>query len=254
MIKTAILEDDPFIADFLEETLYQIDPAISVIAKLESVEESINFFSTGVKLDLIFCDVQLRDGISFTLFESVDVNVPIIFVTGYDSFVLQALEKNGIEYLLKPVLQEDLLRAVNKYKKLELHFTGSTTENSLQILKELNQKQKTRMLVKKGIEHIPILLTEIVFFFTENKVVFAVDTAGKRSLVDKNLNELEEELGGQGFFRANRQYLLNIDYIKSFKPYERVKLWVELTANNIDYTIVVSQQTSSSFRKWLERS
>lgn len=255
MIRVVIIEDEESIADYIIESLREIEPDIVLVSRLCTVKASIAFFAQKERVDLVFCDVQLEDGLSFQIFEAVEVAAPIVFVTGYDSFVLQALENNGIDYLLKPVALEDLEKAVRKYKSLESHFSHRATHAGISAINGLlRQQYKKRILVKKGVEHLPLLLEDIVLFFTENKVVFAIDNNSKKYIVDKTLNDLEEELSGQNFFRANRQYLLNIAYIKSFKPYERVKLWVELNAPNLDHTIVVSQITSPSFKKWLERS
>ena len=124
MIRTVIIEDESIVADYLESELHEIDPGILVVARLKSVAESVQFFSKNNSIELIFSDVQLRDGHSFSIFEAVPINIPIIFVTAYDTFVLKAFEQNGIEYLLKPVSTEDLTRAVEKYKSLQLHFAS----------------------------------------------------------------------------------------------------------------------------------
>jgi DNA-binding LytR/AlgR family response regulator len=255
MIKTVIIEDETIIADYLEMQLREIDPAILVVARLTSVEESVQFFSENNSVELIFCDVQLRDGHSFSIFETVPINIPIIFVTAYDTFVLKAFEKNGIEYLLKPVTTEDLTRAVEKYKALKLHFAAHLPKTIVEDIRyNIHNKAKTRILAKKGNERLPLLLSDIVFFYTKNKVVLAFDSSAKRYIIDKTLSDLEAELDPQQFFRANRQYLLNIDYIRSFKPYEKVKLWVELSVDNIEHTIIISQVTTAMFRTWLEKA
>ncbi|HEY1023409.1 MAG TPA: LytTR family DNA-binding domain-containing protein [Flavisolibacter sp.] len=115
----------------------------------------------------------------------------------------------------------------------------------------MSSRKRSRILVRKGIENITMQLSEIVLFYTENKIVHAVDRNGRKYMVDKNLSDLESELDDTTFFRANRQYILNINFIRSFKPYERVKLWVDLTVPDIDHSIIVSQETAPFFRKWL---
>jgi DNA-binding LytR/AlgR family response regulator len=111
-----------------------------------------------------------------------------------------------------------------------------------------------RLLVKKGLENISLLLEDVVLFFTENKIVYVIDKTGRKYLIDKNLSDLEVELDNKTFFRVNRQYIININYIRSFKAYERVKLQIELTVTDLNYFIVVSQETAPLFRKWISES
>lgn len=252
MIKAVIIEDEKKASDYLSAMLKEVDPEIAILKVLENVQSGINYLSDNGKVDVIFSDVQLPDGLSFSIFEKVKINVPIVFVTGYDKFMLDAFENNGIDYLLKPIDKLDLQKAVNKYKGLERHFTQEKAEEAMnQLLHYVNGGRKKRILVRKGIENISMQLSDIVLFFTENKIVHAIDRNGRKFMVDKNLSDLEAELDEKLFFRANRQYILNINYIKSFKPYERVKLWVDLTLQDIDHSIIISQETAPVFRRWL---
>jgi DNA-binding LytR/AlgR family response regulator len=251
MKKALIIEDEKAASQFLVAMLKETDPEIEVMATLTSVAESIEHLSaTTVKADIIFSDVQLTDGLSFSIFNKVNINIPIIFITGYNQFMMNAFECNGIDYLLKPIDKTDLEKALLKYKKLEQHFTfaGSPINNLLKIFTE---KKRTRLIVKRGLDHIFLHLDDIVFFYTENKVVFVVDKNNKKYMVDKNLSDLSAELDEALFFRANRQYLVNINYIKGYKTYERVKLQADLTINNTDHCIVISQETAPQFKKWL---
>ena len=250
MKRAVIIEDEKKASEYLAATIKEIDPAISIVATLDSVESSIRYFSSNGKVDLIFSDVQLTDGLSFSIFNALDIQVPIIFVTGYDRFMMDAFENNGIDYLLKPVSKDDLQKALKKYNSLERHFMANRSEDSMShLMYYINSRKRTRILVRKGVENITLLLSDVVLFYTENKVVYAIDKQGKKFLVDKNLTDLERELDTNTFFRANRQYILNINYIKSFKPYERVKLWVELTTNDTNHSIIISQETARLCRK-----
>lgn len=253
MKTTVIIEDEKTVAQSLAKTLMEVEPGINIKAILETVEDSINFFKTHPQVDLIFSDVQLTDGLSFSIFNDAPVTAPIIFVTGYDKFMMNAFEYNSIDYLLKPFCKEDLIKALDKYRRLERHFNPEQSIIS-SFLQNFNRKQKTRLIVKKGQEHISLLLEEVVLFFTENKIVYAIDRQGKKYLADKNLADLENELDTKVFFRVNRQYIVNIAYIRSFKTYERVKLHVELTLSSLNHFIVVSQETAPSFRKWISES
>jgi DNA-binding LytR/AlgR family response regulator len=252
MLNTVIIEDEKTARQNLIHSLVSIDANINVIAQLSSVKESIEFFSRSQQADLIFCDVQLEDGLSFEIFSKIEIRTPVIFITGYDQFVMNAFEYNGIDYLLKPVSEHELQKALTKYRKLEKHFSHqSSLENLVQYVAS---RKKTRLIVKKGMENISLRLEDIVLFFTENKIVYVVDHWGKKYLVDRNLGELEEDLDGAIFFRANRQYIVNINYIKGFKPYEKVKLQVDLAIPDLNYSIIISQETAPAFRKWMHEA
>jgi len=163
---------------------------------------------------------------------------------------MNAFEYNGIDYLLKPVSKDDLSKAIMKYKMLEKHF-NSGSKRMHNLIHQFGSKKKTRLLVRKGLENISLRLDEIALFYTENKIVYVVDHTGKKYLVDKNLTDLEEELDDSMFFRANRQYIVNINYVKGFKAYEKVKLLVDLTLPEISHCIIISQETAPAFRKWM---
>lgn len=252
MIKAVIIEDEKNASDYLAAMLHEVEPEIAILKVLDSVNSGVHYLAGNGKVDVIFSDVQLPDGLSFSIFEKLNINVPIVFITGYDRFMLDAFENNGIDYLLKPVSKDDLQKALKKYKGLEQHFVHEKADDAMsQLLHYMNGNKRKRILLRKGIENLTLPLSEIVLFYTENKIVHAIDRNGRKYMVDKNLSDLEAELDDQTFFRANRQYILNIDFIKSFKPYERVKLWVDLTLPDIDHSIIVSQETAPLFRKWL---
>jgi len=252
MLNTVIIEDEKSARQNLINALLSIDANINIIAQLSSVKESIDYFSMSPQADLIFCDVQLEDGLSFEIFSKIEIRTPVIFITGYDQFVMNAFEYNGIDYLLKPVSEDELQKAIIKYRKLEKHFSNQPSLNNL--VQYVSSRKKTRLIVKKGMENISLRLEDIVLFFTENKIVYVVDQWGKKYLVDRNLGELEEDLDDTIFFRANRQYIVNINYIKGFKPYEKVKLQVDLVLPDLNYSIIISQETAPAFRKWMHEA
>jgi DNA-binding LytR/AlgR family response regulator len=250
MKNVVIIEDEKAVASSLVNLLRELVPDMQVKAVLETVKESVAYLSQATNTDLIFSDVQLTDGLSFSIFNKVAINSPIIFITGYDKFMLNAFEYNSIDYLLKPVCKEDLKKAIDKYNRLEQHFVYNTSLLNT-FLQNFNQQKRKRIIVKKGLENISLLLDDVALFFTENKIVYVIDKNGRKYLADKNLSDQEEELDPKTFFRVNRQYIVNINYIRSFKAYERVKLQVELTVSDLNCFIVVSQETAPVFRKWI---
>ena len=252
MLNTVIIEDERPALENLVTNLTSLADDIHVTARLTSVRESIEYLSQQPAVDLIFSDVQLNDGLSFEIFNQGDVRIPVIFITGYDEFMMNAFEYNGIDYLLKPVDKDDLRKALTKYRMLEKHFTNHHSLNSL--LKYVGDHKKTRILVKKGMENISLRLDDVVLFYTENKIVYVVDRWGKKYLADKNLGEMENELDENTFFRANRQYIVNINFIRGFKAYEKVKLIVDLTLPDLNHSVIISQEMAPQFREWMHNA
>jgi DNA-binding LytR/AlgR family response regulator len=249
MLNTIIIEDEKPALENLRQTLTAVADDVRVIATLDNVKDSIELLANNPPADLIFSDVQLGDGLSFDIFNQSGNRTPVIFITGYDEFMLNAFEYNGIDYLLKPVEKEGLRKALSKYRMLEKHFAGHHSMNNL--LQYIGNHKKKRLMVKKGMENISLRMDDIVIFYTENKIVYVVDRSGKKFLADKNLGELEQLLDENIFFRANRQYIININFIKGFKSYEKVKLQVDLTLPELNHCIIVSQETAPQFREWM---
>lgn len=249
MTKAILIEDESLASQYFIAKLRTVARDVEVETTLTNVADSIRYLSAGTTADVIFSDVQLRDGLSFSIFENVALNLPVVFITAYDKFLVNAFEHNAIDYLLKPVSDEDLLKAVTKYRKLEKHF--SSGHHLLRtMLQQLIGKKPPRLVVKRGQEHLFLLLEDVVLFYTENKIVYTVDKTGKKFLVDKNLSDLEAELDPMVFFRANRQYIININYVRGYKTYERVKLQLDLQVS-LSHCIVISQETAPLFKKWI---
>jgi DNA-binding LytR/AlgR family response regulator len=245
MIKTVIIEDERRIAEEFKAMLLKASSEMEILGSFTTVRESVNYFSSNEAPDLIFSDVQLPDGLSFDIFNQVRIKSPVVFVTGYDQFILNAFENNGIDYLLKPVDEKDLCKTLNKYKALENHFSQHA------FIRSFAQRSRTRLLVRKGMESVPLRMQDIVIIYTENKLVFVIDRDGKKYIADKHLAELEQELDRTVFFRVNRQYIINVSFIKSYRAYEKVKLQVDLTMPDLNHQIIISQEMAPCFRKWI---
>jgi DNA-binding LytR/AlgR family response regulator len=250
-MKAIIIEDERVVQDQLKNSLYKIDPTIEIKSLISSVKDGIDVLSKNQDADVIFSDIQLSDGLSFEIFSATKLKIPVIFITGFDSFLTNAFEYNGIDYLLKPIDENDLLKAIIKYRSLENHFREHNAQAVEKLSESFTEKRKNRIVVHKGIENVSLRLDEVVLFYTESKIVYVLDKYGKKYLCDKNLTDLEDELDRNMFFRANRQYLINIEYIRSYKSYERVKLQVDLSIENCNHSIIISQETAPVFRKWI---
>lgn len=249
MIYVLIIEDE---TTSLENLLYHLKltkEPINIVGKLESLEEMIAWFSVNKEPDLIFMDIELKDGISFSIFEKVKITAPIIFTTAFDTYMVQAFEQSGIDYLLKPIGEKELLAAITKYKNLKNHFLNNY-DKLLTYLNRKQEKKRSRIIVKRGVEFQSVQLDSVAYFFTKNKITFLVTNEGTKYLLDKTLKELEDELDPATFYRANRKFIININYIKSYKVFDKVKLLVEMVIP-VAEDIVISQETASDFKAWI---
>jgi DNA-binding LytR/AlgR family response regulator len=249
MIKAIIIEDEKIAAENLQHNLQLSNESISVLTVLDTVEDSVQWLISNPSPDLIFMDIQLKDGLSFSIFDRVKISAPIIFITAFDNYMVEAFEHTGIEYLLKPVGVAELNKAIAKYNNLQKHFLNHY-DNLREYLSGKDGSRKTRIVVKKGIEFQSIQLEDVAYFFTEQKICFLITREGKKFLVDKNLKELEDELDPQKFYRANRKFIININYIRSYRSYDKIKIQVELTVP-VSEEIIVSQESAVDFRKWI---
>ncbi|HEY0433851.1 MAG TPA: LytTR family DNA-binding domain-containing protein [Chitinophagaceae bacterium] len=245
MIRVVIIEDESLIAAELRKTIATVATDVQVVATVSSVAEGTRLFSSGPAVDLVLSDIQLTDGLSFTIFERLKFTLPVVFITGFDSFIMNAFEHSGIDYLLKPVDENDLVKVFAKYRNLERHFAQG------QRLRQFLEKKKERLVVRRGFVNVLLKIEEIVVFYTENKIVYVIDNNGNKYVADQKLSELETLLDPELFFRANRQYIININFVKSYRSFEKVKLSVELGAEAHDHMVIVSQETAPEFRKWI---
>ncbi|ROH96036.1 LytR/AlgR family response regulator transcription factor [Chryseobacterium daecheongense] len=245
MIKTVIIEDEKPASRKLERMLSDF-PEIQIVAKIESVEEGVEWFSQNEHPQLIFSDIVLGDGLSFDIFEKVPTKGFIIYTTAFDQYTLKAFKLNSIDYLLKPILEEDLSGAIEKFKS----FIPSDNSVSSQEIKELIKKDKTtlsRILVKIGYNLKIIQTHEVSCFFSENKIVY-LQTQERSYPSDFTLDELEDVLDEKKFFRVNRQFIIHADYIKNIhtSPYYKVDLEFQPQEE-----ITVSRDRVKDFKEWL---
>jgi len=253
MIKTVIIEDEKAAQENLLGILAEIPQKIEICAILSSVKKGLDYFSSFTEADLVLSDVQLTDGLSFEIFNAVPVGMPVIFITAYDHFMMNAFEYNGIDYLLKPVDKSEVEKSIRKYEGLEKHFS-SPAHNLVRLTDYMYRKSRTRVVARKGMETLLLKLSEVVLFYTDNKIVYVVDHLGRKYMTDRNLTELESELDTGTFFRANRQYIVNLNFIRGFKTADKVKLKLELTVPELSHSIIVSQETAPVFRKWMSEA
>ena len=246
-MKAIIIEDEQPAVDKLINALNRYDPAIQIVAELKSISEATKWFAHNPMPDLVFMDIELTDGLSFKIFDTVSITCPIIFTTAYDDYWQEAFEHNSIDYLLKPIKQQKLEAALSKYESLKKHFS-----QNLQHL--LSQKTgnglKKRFLVKRGIDYISIKTEDIAYFYAAHKVVCLVDSKGNKYILDQSLADLEKQVDPSTFYRVNRKYLVHINAIRKIKSFPKSKIQLEIEPS-VTEEIVISQENVSAFKEWM---
>lgn len=250
ILNALVIEQENEAADCIVQNLRLLDRNIRVKARLRTVREGLHYFSYNPSPDLIFSGVQLSDGLSFEIFNQATVQAPVIFIAGYDDFVMSAFEHNGIDYLLKPVDKNRLQKAVERYRKMKDHFSNKFIAQN-NVIKGVSLL-KERLLVKSGRESLLLSLSDIVLFSTSAKISYAIDREGHRYITDSSLSEWQSRLDKSLFFRANRQYIVNIDFIRGYVSFDKVKLKLLLAAPQIEDKVVISQEMAPLFRSWIQ--
>jgi len=250
-MKVVIIEDEKPAARRLTRMLNEI--GIEPIVMLHSVEEAVNWFYTNEHPDLLFLDIQLSDGLSFEIFEEIEVKSAIIFTTAYDEYALRAFKLNSIDYLLKPIDSDELENAVKKFKKL--HSVTAKYNFNIEQIKNLilpSQKNyKKRFTVKIG-QHLKMISVEsIECFYSENKATH-IHTINNRSyIIEETLEQLEAKLQPQNFYRVSRKYFVSINAIKDIISYSNSRLKILLQSYN-ESEIIVSRERVKDFKNWID--
>ncbi|HYQ59376.1 MAG TPA: LytTR family DNA-binding domain-containing protein, partial [Draconibacterium sp.] len=221
-MKVLIIEDEHFAAEKLEQMVLEINPSISVAAKTGSIKESVKWLMNN-SVDLIFLDIQLSDGISFSIFEQVMINTPVIFTTAYDQYAIKAFQLNSIAYLLKPIRRIELEESLQKYQTLKSAFSIDF-ETLLANIQGREPDYKKRFLIQLGEKIRKVEIGEIAYFFVLEKAVYLRTFQGKSYPVDYTLDKLESLINPEKFFRINRKYIVSIDSINNMVAYSRSRV------------------------------
>ncbi|PQB04631.1 LytR/AlgR family response regulator transcription factor [Aureitalea marina] len=251
-MKVLIIEDEKPSARRLQRMLER--HGVAVDQMLHSVEESIEWFANNPHPDLIFLDIQLSDGLSFEIFDEVEVKSAIIFTTAFDEYALQAFKLNSIDYLLKPIDEDELGRAIQEYE--ERNPSPSNVQLNFEDIKKLlvnpvGREYKKRFTTKIG-QHIKMIpVDEIECFYSENKGTYAHTIDGRGYLLDTTLEQLEGELSPEKFFRISRKFYVNIDSIKDIISYTNSRLQLKLNSYK-EQAVIVAREKVKDFKIWLE--
>jgi len=254
-MKVVIVEDEESARLYLTRLLASIDPEARVVKELDSVKSSVNFFQDDHDFDLILMDIQIADGLSFEIFSHVDINKPIIFTTAYDEFAIDAFKLHSIDYLLKPIMKEDLSSALDKYKAFWEKDNQSSQSDISAILNQLQTKRKKhRCLVKKGGHFEYINVSDIAFINSSDSLTFLHTFDGSRFIYAKTVEQLYADLDGDQFYQINRSQVIQSKAISQIHPFlnQRLKLVLTIPVKN-DIDFIVSRKRMASFKDWMDK-
>jgi DNA-binding LytR/AlgR family response regulator len=260
-MKVLIIEDEELAVTKLRKTLETVDSTAEVVGVADSIRSSVSWLEQNPTPDLILMDIELADGQSFEIFDKVDVKSTVIFTTSYDEYALKAFKVNSVDYLLKPVQKEDLEAALNKLKNLKSMY-GSNNNNSNSdplnvdnLVKELKQKLqpkefRKRFLVKHAQKLISIEVQDIAYFYSDGRLNFFKTNDNKKYVVDYTMDELEEMLDPDEYFRISRSFYVSIASIDQIHDYFGNRLLLNLKPA-VDKESIVSREKVADFKKWM---
>jgi len=256
-MKILIIEDEELAVKKLQKTLSSIEESADVVGITNSITSSVEWLSQHPLPDLILMDIELADGQSFEIFDKVDVKCPVIFTTSYDEYAVKAFKVNSVDYLLKPIQKEDLQAAIEKYRQLKQQFTGqaSHTMKVEQLVKELKQQLqprefRKRFLVKHGNKLVPVEISEVAYFFSDNGLNFFMTRDNRRYIVDYLMDEIETMVDPEKYFRVNRSLTVTYDSIEKMEDYFGGRLILKLRPVH-DKEALVSREKVQEFKKWM---
>lgn len=254
-MKALLIEDEHLTAQRIRTLLLKIDPSIVVLEVLDSVKSAVQWFNKHVAPDLVFMDIQLADGLSFDIFEQVAIDYPIIFITAYQEYAIKAFKVNSVDYLLKPISEEDLRSAIHKYQQ---HFSQRESlpkidQQMLASIKQMIHKSyKTRFMIRVGDRVKSVEVEEILYFYSLDKGTYLFTSDKRNYVIDYTLDSLVDLLDPARFQRINRRYIITHGSISEIFTLSGSKLKVNLLHNEDDQ-IYISRERVASFKAWLDQ-
>ena len=254
-MKVVIIEDEAFAALRLKKMIHEYNPEIRIVAELESVAESVKWFRNNPEPDLIFLDIHLEDDLSFAIFEQVDISSPVIFTTAFDEYAIKAFKLKSIDYLLKPIVHEELASALKKYEQFSgLHRNPTDLQSLYNLITSNDKKYRERFSVTVGTKIRIVEVSEIAYVFVMDKGVYLRTHQGNTYLIDFTLDKIEMMLNPSEFFRINRKYIVSISAIANMVAYSRGRVKLELKPKaDQEFDTIVSIDRSGEFKNWLNQ-
>jgi DNA-binding LytR/AlgR family response regulator len=254
-MKVVIIEDEHLTAERIRSLIEKIDPGVTVMALLDSVKGAVEWFRGHEKPDLVLMDIQLADGISFQIFDQIDIEYPVVFITAYQEYAIRAFKVNSVDYLLKPVTEEALVAAIEKYRHYFVsQGTADLPDRALMTtLREMMQKPfKSRFMVRVGEQIKSIGVDQILYFYSFQKGTYLHTTDNRNYVIEHTLDSLTELLDPEQFYRINRSHLISFRSIQGMNALSGSKLRVQLI-HGTEEDIYVSRERLAGFKQWLDR-
>ena len=248
-MRVLIIEDETAAARNLQSMLEAVEPSIEIVGITESIADTVDWFAENETPDMVVMDIHIADGESFRIFDSVDITAPIIFTTAYDQYALEAFKVNSIDYLLKPLKEEDLQRALDKWRRIT-NTERNEYNNRVGSMISGHQRASEMFLVHVKDKIVPLQSSDIAFFYTSNERVTAHLLSGESYPIDKTLEALQSSLSEFDFFRANRQFIISRKAVKDISIWFGSRLSLNLTVE-IPERIVISKARVPEFKRWL---
>lgn len=254
-MKVLIAEDEALAAERIRNLLSVCEPGCTIVNQVDSVEDLAGFFNAGNSVDLLLLDIQLADGKSFEVFAKAKIDAPIIFTTAYNQYALEAFKQISVDYLLKPIQQEDLSRAISKFKKLTgvKSIAQSDWEKFQKLLAQNHHSYKERFIIKAGSKLQFKTTDDVAYFFAEGKEAYLVSKKDNRKyIIENTLEELERLLDPNQFFRISRKHIINVTSIIEVKGMISTRLEVRVS-QQMDQALMVSRERAHHFKRWLSQ-
>lgn len=251
-MRVLIVEDEVEAAARLSRLLTELKPGVSIVGTLDSVKGTTQWLTQNPQPELIFMDIQLADGLSFEIFEKVEVKSPVIFTTAYNEYALKAFKVNSIDYILKPLDQDEVAAAFRKFEHLTQGSSQAQLLESIGVaMQMLNKRYKERFVIKVG-EHLKsIEVTDILYFYSLEKTTFA-QTHDRKHILDFTLDQLEGLLDPVKYFRINRKYIVSVSSIRDMVSHTNSRLKLLLKSSDDD-DVIVARERVQEFKDWLDR-
>ncbi len=250
-MKVLIIEDEGIAADRLNRLLLEIDPGIQVLDRLDSVRASVDWLNKNPAPDLAFFDIQLADGKSFDILDQVPLNFPIIFTTAYDQYAIDAFKVNAIDYLLKPIVPEELKNALEKFNSRQA--PALPDPNALMaLLHQQSKKYKERFVVKVGDHLKSVLASDSLVIYSHDKATWNFVKSKKTFLLDYTMDQIEDMLDPEQFFRISRKFIINLDAISDIITFSNSRLKIKVDGFDSE-EMIVARERVQDFKTWLDR-
>lgn len=249
-MNAVIVEDEEFAAKRLSQLINSLAPEITIVAHINSVESGTNWFASNPLPDLIFLDIQLNDGYGFDILDGLQEHPPVIFTTAYNEFAIRGFKYNGLDYLLKPIVKDELKKALEKFKR---NITRQDSANSnLEDLKELFQKEyKHRFMVKVGNMFKSFNVEDIAYFKSHEGLIYLYTHSSQAYPIEYTIDQLEQILNPIHFFRINRKFMVSVKSVVEIHSYFNSRLLLKILPKE-EEQVIVSRERTTNFKRWLD--